>query len=82
MAVFYDTGGGDIYGGPTYEAILKAMIEDFGDGDFDEGEVFEVDGSMKMNATDGNGDAIGELITIAEEYGDDVLAYCVCSDNV
>jgi hypothetical protein len=25
MAVFYDTGGGDIYGGPTRDEVITAM---------------------------------------------------------
>ena len=41
MAVFFDTGGGDIYGGPTRESVIAAMQEDAGE-EIDLGEVFEV----------------------------------------
>jgi hypothetical protein len=33
MAVFYKTGEGDIYAGPTREAVLTAMREEFGEID-------------------------------------------------
>lgn len=81
MAVFYDTGGGDIYAGPDRESIIKAMREDIGDDDFDEALIEEVSGDTKMNATDENEQPTGDLISLEDEYGDDALAYCICSNN-
>jgi hypothetical protein len=79
VAVFFDTGGGDIYAGPTREAVLAAMRED--SSDIDETEICEVSGSTKMRVTDENDALTGETITLAEEYGDDEDSYCICTDN-
>jgi hypothetical protein len=81
MAVFYDTGGGDIYAGPTKEAVLALMKEEAHPDDFDESAVFEVPGYHVMNATDENETPTGELITLDEEYGDDTATYCIASEN-
>lgn len=79
MAVFFDTGGGDIYAGPTREAVLEAMHED--SSDFDESGIFEVSGSTKMRVTDEDDALTGETITLEEEYGDDTDSYMICTDN-
>jgi hypothetical protein len=83
MAVFFHTGGGDYYGGPTKEAVFEAIREDMGDEDFKEieEEIEEVSGEMKMNASDENGDVTDETTTLAEEYEESLGAYCVASSN-
>lgn len=81
MAVFYDTGGGDIYGGPDKESILKAMREDIAPDDFVEEDVFEVPGTQKMRVTDENEEPTEQLITLAEEYTEALGSYCVASEN-
>lgn len=79
MAVFFDTGGGDIYAGPTKEAVIAAMKEH--SSDIDESQIFEVPGTYKMPVTDENEKPTEELVTLDEEYGDDTDAYCIASDN-
>jgi hypothetical protein len=79
MAVFFDTGGGDIYGGPTKEAVIAAMLDDSDDVDLD--DVTEVPGTMKMSASDENGDPTGDTITLEEEYDETFGSYCVASEN-
>lgn len=61
MAVFYDTGGGDIYGGPDRESVLKAMREDY--SYIDEEDIFEVAGTKKMFIEGEDGEATEELTT-------------------
>jgi hypothetical protein len=68
MAVFFDTGNGDIYGGPTKEAVIAAMKEDMFGDDFDEEDMFEVDGSTKMHAEQEDGGICEELTTLEAEY--------------
>jgi hypothetical protein len=65
MAVFFDTGGGDIYAGPTREAVIAEMKKDLGE-DFKEEAVEEVSGSTKMQVSDENEESTGELITLNE----------------
>lgn len=79
MAVFFDTGGGDIYAGPTREAVLAAMRED--SGEIDESQIEEVAGDFKMRVTDEEGELTEELVTLAEEYGDRTDSCCICTDN-
>lgn len=79
MAVFFDTGGGDIYAGPTREAVIAAMHEDC--GEFDDAEIVEVPGSMKVRVTDENDEPTEELTTLDEEYVEALGAYCIASDN-
>ncbi len=79
MAVFYNTGGGDIYAGPDREAVLKEMRFDC--GDIDETEIFEVSGDTKMSVEDEEGRPSGELSTLAEEYEEQLGSYCIASDN-
>ena len=79
MAVFFDTGGGDIYGGPTREAVIAAMQADCDDVDLD--DIFEVLGTMKMQASDENDTPTGELITLEAEYDESLGSYCVASEN-
>jgi hypothetical protein len=79
MAVFYDTGGGDIYGGPTYEAVIAAMRAD--SDDIDEEEVFEVSAKTKIRVQDENERPTDELLSLEEAYGDDTEACCLASEN-
>jgi len=81
MAVFYDTGGGDIYGGPTKEEVLEAMRMDGVFNDYGEDQIVEVDGSHKIRVMNEDEEDTGELITLAEEYGNGDCAYCVASNN-
>jgi hypothetical protein len=81
MAVFYDTGGGDIYAGPTREAVIAEMRSDIGDDDFIEKDVFEVDGDTKMRVEDENERPTGKLVTLAEAYVENLGAYCIASEN-
>lgn len=81
MAVFYDTGGGDIYGGPDKESIIEAIRADIGDDDFDEDDLFEVSGTQEMRASNENEEATDELVTLEEEYDESLGAYCVASEN-
>ena len=70
MAVFFDTGGGDIYAGPDKKSVLDAIREDIGDEDFNEieDEIYEVPGSMKIQCTDENDEPIDEQTTLASAY--------------
>jgi len=79
MAVFYDTGGGDIYAGPTKEAVIAAMKAD--SSEIDEQEIFEVSGKTKMAATDENECPTGESVTLEDEYTEGLGAYCICTEN-
>lgn len=79
MAVFYDTGGGDIYGGSDYESVLSAMRAD--SDDIDEEQIFEVSGNAKITISDENEEPTTEVVTLEEAYGNDTEAYCVGSDN-
>ena len=79
MAVFFDTGGGDIYGGPTKEAILAAIRIDAGDKDF--AEIHEVPGTTKMRVSDENDEPTEELTTLDAEYEESLGSYCVASYN-
>jgi hypothetical protein len=83
MAVFFDTGGGDIYGGPSKEAVLDAMKEDIGEEDFAEieDEVREVPGTMKMQQSDENDEPTDETTTLEEEYVESLGSYCIASSN-
>jgi|GEM_PF-3486517 len=80
MTVFYNTGGGDIYAGPTKEAVIAEMRFDMGD-DFVEADIEEVSGSTKMRVTDENERPTELLVTLDEEYDEHLGAYCICSDN-
>lgn len=79
-AVFYDTGGGDIYGGSTKEACLEAMKSDMG-ADFVERDVFEVNGDTKMLMQDEDERPTDELMTLNDAYTELGGAYCVATDN-
>ena len=83
MSVFFDTGGGDIYGGPTKEEVLDAMKEDIGEEDFAEieDEIREVPGTMKMQQSDENDEPTDETTTLEEEYVESLGAYCIASSN-
>jgi hypothetical protein len=83
MAVFYDTGGGDIYAGPDRESVLAAIREDIGDDEFVriEDEIREVSGKTLMTVSDENDEPTEETTTLEEEYGDDTKAYCIASSN-
>lgn len=79
MAVFFDTGGGDIYAGPTREAVVAAMKHD--SSDIDESQIFEVPGTTKLRVTDENEELTDETITLDEEYSETLGSYCICSEN-
>jgi hypothetical protein len=85
MAVFFDTGGGDIYGGPDKEAVLAAIRKDVGDKEFNniEEEIYEVPGTMKMRVEreDGDYDPTDKLVTLKKEYVESLGAYCIASTN-
>lgn len=80
MAVFYNTGGGDIYAGPTRDAVIVEMKQDMGD-DFKEEDMFEVPGTTKIRVVDENEEPTNELSTLAEEYDESLGAYCISSEN-
>lgn len=79
MAIFMDTGGGDIYAGPPKEAVIAAMLED--SSDIELPEVFEVPGTTKVQESDENGEPSGNLITLDEEYDESLGSYCIASEN-
>ncbi len=79
MAIFMDTGGGDIYAGQTKEEVIAAMLEDC--PELDVNDAFEVSGSTKMRATDENEAETGELVTLDEEYCESLGTYCIASEN-
>jgi hypothetical protein len=81
MPVFFDTGGGDIYGGSSREEVIAAMKEDWFGDDFDESKVFEVSGTMKMRASDENDRPTEELVSIEDEFTEGIGAYCIASEN-
>jgi hypothetical protein len=78
MAVFYDTGGGDIYGGSTKREVLRAMREDLGINDFNriKHKIYKVSGTAIMLSSDHS-----TLTTLASEYDKSLGAYRVGSDN-
>lgn len=83
MAVFFNTGGGDIYGGCSKEAVLSAIREDMGDDDFAaiKEEIYEVPGSMKIGGMDENGESTDETSTLEAEYDESLGSYCMASNN-
>lgn len=83
MAVSYNTGGGDIYGGPSKQAVLEAIKEDMGDEDFAKikDEIREVPGTWEIAVGDEDGEATDESITLEEEYDESLGSYCVASSN-
>ena len=82
MAVFMDTGGGDIYAGETKEACLAAIKSDVGDKEFDEikDEAFEVGGDWPVQLEEEDG-GTGKMSTLAEEYTNLGYGYCIASSN-
>jgi hypothetical protein len=80
MAVFMDTGGGDIYGGPTKEAVIAAMKADSDEHDFEK-DAFEVSGSTKVGEVDENEMPTGNLVTLAKVFGNGADAYMIASEN-
>jgi hypothetical protein len=81
MAVFFDTGGGDIYGGPTKEAVIAAMQADSDEVDLE--DIFEVSGAQKMRASDWTENDVPteELITLDAAYDETLGSYMVASEN-
>jgi hypothetical protein len=71
MAVFYDTGGGDIYAGKNKKACIDAMLKDSPDTDLS--EVIKVSGKTLMSREPG---------PIEDEYADSGYGYCIASENV
>lgn len=79
MAVFMDTGNGDIYGGPSKEAILECIRKET--SDFDESRAFEVPGSMKLRDLDENEEDTGELVSLEDEYCEHLGVYEIATNN-
>lgn len=77
MAIFMDNGGGDIYAGPTKEAAVAALLADCAEVDI--ADVFEVPAFTLMRTEEDRSSP--KRITLAEAYGDDTEAYCICSEN-
>ena len=70
MAVFYDTGGGDIYAGKNKKACIDAMLID--NSEMDLSEVRKVSGKTPM---------VREPGPIEDEYVDLGYGYCIASEN-
>ena len=79
MAIFMDTGGGDIYAGPTKAACIEAMLQD--NADCEVQDAFEVSGDTKMQATDENDEPMEELTALNDEYVEEIGSYCIASEN-
>lgn len=83
MAVFFNTGGGDIYAGETKEACLAAMRGDLGDEDFAEiePEIFEVSGDtmMRVEKEDGSAGPLERLDVVYTNLGH---GYCIATTNL
>lgn len=79
MAVFFDTGGGDIYGGPTTEAVIAAMLSD--EPSLDLTKIEEVSGDTQMVETDENEEPTGDTISLEDEYDETLGSYIVASNN-
>lgn len=79
MPVFMDTGGGDVYAGPTKEAVLAEMLKD--SPDLDIKEAFEVPGSTKMRVADENDAPTDELVALDDEYNESLGTYLISSEN-
>ena len=82
MAVFMDTGGGDIYAAETKEACLAAIKADVGEDDFRdiEDQIFEVGGDWPLQVEEEDG-SVGKTSTLAEEYTELGHGYCIASSN-
>jgi len=79
MAVFFDTGSGDIYGGPTKEAVIAAMQAD--SSDIDLKDIYEVPGTSKMRVENEDGSVSDEMVALEDEYCETLGAYCIASEN-
>ena len=80
MAVFYNTGGGDIYGGPDRDSVVAAMLADW--SDIDVKEVTEVLGSTKVGIENEDGSRSRTFSTLAEEYDPALGSYCISTENL
>lgn len=80
MAVFMDTGGGDIYAAETKEGCVKAILADAPELAETQDEFSEVGGETKMRLENEDGTS-GEQSTFAEEYTDLGHGYCIASTN-
>lgn len=78
MAVFMDSGGGDIYGAETKEECLAAIAEDC--PDFENSNAFEVCGESKARLLNED-DSPGEMVTLREVYSNIGYGYLVASTN-
>jgi hypothetical protein len=76
MAVFYDTGGGDIYAAETKEECINAMLKD--SPDLDPSEFFEVSGTTKMRSDE---PPDTERVTLESQYTNLGYGYCIASEN-
>lgn len=70
MAVFYDTGGGDIYAGRNKKVCIDAMLKDCPDMNLS--EVYKVSGKTLIEREPGS---------IEDEYVDLGYGYYIASDN-
>jgi hypothetical protein len=78
MAIFMDTGNGDIYAAENRELCYAAMLHD--SPDLDTSRAFEVPGTFRMRVEKEDG-SNGGFSTLAEEYIATNDGYCICSEN-
>ena len=77
MAVYWDTGGGDIYAGATKEQCVAEMLSDCPELPIN--GIFEVDGSHEVQIEEFDGSVHHR--TLDEEYIDLGWGYCIASEN-
>jgi len=82
MAVFINSGTGNIYAGESNEAVLAEILENEG---LDGSQAFEVAGSHQIAVTDENDERTEEMTTLDEEYrangGAAGGAYCIATED-
>ena len=79
MAVFFDTGYGDIYGGPTKEAVIAAMFSD--EPGLDIAQIEEVSGDAEMVEVNENDEPTEDTISLEDKYDETLGVYIVCFNN-
>lgn len=79
MTVFMKNGEGDIYGGPSREAIIAEMQQD--NNDLDVSQVIEVPGDSVVGLTDEDENPTDEFSTLLEACGDCSDALMVATEN-
>lgn len=77
MAVYWDTGGGDIYAGTTKEQCVAEMLRDCPELPIN--GIFEVGGDMEIRVEEIDGSV--HTRTLDEEYIDLGRGYCISSEN-